>query len=49
MLSDVVLMQKRLLSNYNYSAREIYAADFNGDGAVTLADIVLFQRYILSI
>jgi len=47
-LSDVVLIQKRLISDYVFSQREIYLADFNNDHQITLADIVLFQRYLLT-
>ena len=48
-LSDVVIMQKRLINNYSYSPRETYIADRNGDGAVSLADIILLQRYLLRV
>ena len=47
-LSDVVLIQKRLISDYVFSRREIYLADFNNDNQITLIDIILFQRYLLA-
>ena len=47
-LSDVILVQKRLISDYHFNQREIYLADFNSDNKITLSDIVLFQRYLLT-
>ena len=46
-LSDIVMLNKRFISNYDFTQRDIYIADFNNDNKITLADIVLFQRYIL--
>ena len=47
-LSDIILVQKRLISDYHFNQREIYLADFNSDNKITLSDIVLFQRYLLT-
>ncbi len=46
-LSDIVMLNKRFISDYDFTQRDIYIADFNNDNKITLADIVLFQRYIL--
>ncbi len=46
-LSDIVMLNKRFISDYDFTQRDIYIADFNNDSRITLADIVLFQRYIL--
>lgn len=47
-LSDIILVQKRFISDYHFNQREIYLADFNSDNKITLSDIVLFQRYLLT-
>ncbi len=46
-LSDVVTIQKRLISNYPFTPRDIYRVDSNDDNIISLADIILFQRYLL--
>ena len=46
-LSDIISVQRWLISDYSLTQRNIYIADFNNDGVITLTDVILFQRYLL--
>ena len=47
-LADIVKVYQRLISDDVFTQRDIYIADFNSDNQITLSDIVLFQRYLLT-
>ena len=48
MAGDTNLDGKLSVGLAEFNKRQVYAADFNGDGKVTLIDVVLTQRAILN-